>query len=1215
MHPLLEQQLANIRRRARQTVLAHGFCWAAVVIVGSLLLAGFGDWALHFDDAGVRVILSLAILGGAGWVVYRRLVVPLQVPLGNLDVALRIEERYPGFKDSLASTVQFLESNADPGIGSPVLQRAVIQRTLAQIGGLDFHDVVETRETRRMALAAAAVCLVAMIVAGLNLSHTAIALQRLAFPFSAPAWPRNTNLRLLNADLRPLEMKEGEPLRIASGDRLRLYTENTTGRLPLRVVLEYKADGRIASETMRPTSLNDSEGKTRELAVGEIPAARKEVEFRAVGGDHLDMPWFRVLVIPPPVIEKIAVTLTPPRYLNRPVERLPDGVAHVQGYLGTRVDIEATANKPLKSAVLRIRDQQQQPATVAADGKHVSASFVISEAGIHSYRFDLTDEQGFEDPEPPRYEIRGIQDFDPEVRIELPAADMQITAEAEVPVRVLARDDLGLKDLRLQFKPDWSDAGTIPLFDGAGRPLQHSADFLWKIAELHPAAGGRIVFHAEATDEFELEPAPGASVAGGPHVGRSTSRTLTIVSAEEKSEELAQRQANLLNDLSRAFQLQKLASDQVGELSLQLQNAGELRPQDVDTLQRTEMSQRDVAGQLTAPATGVAGRAAEILAEMRNNKLHDPEGERRLSGISAELNRLGDEQLPAIEQGLLQSRKLSQTDRRNGTSPRDALRGVGEKQSEVLESLREMLEQLSQWRNEHDASRELTHIARSQEELNQATAEAARQTLTKSAQALSPQERADLAKIAERQRRNAEQLQQLEQQMRDMAAELAGANPEAAENLRAAADQIRQEAIAGRMRESSNQIGENRMGDASQSQGQILEKLREVEQTLLNRHDNDTETLVKKLKQAEEQLDRLRARQDELLRKLEQAARNPNAAEREEELQKLRKEQKQLRDEAAAMTRQLQRLQARKSGAAMQRAASRMEQAEKDLESNNSGEAAEQQQEALDDLEQAQRELANRRREAEEQLAHEQLERIADELKDMIAREQGVIDETKRLHELREEQGRWKREQLLTLRDLAGTQRGLKDETDHLVGKLSAAEVFALALKGAARSMQRAVDLLEQRDVGPETQKAEAAARQRFVALIEALRQDQDNKQAGRQDEQQGAGADENSGAQQGPPSDGIPTMAQLKMLITLQHELNARTIELFQVREKNGRLSATDEQELEMLSAEQAELADLARNLAEQAAPREAVETPAPDRNAPSQKRSGIPDPSEKIN
>ena len=44
---------------------------------------------------------------------------------------------------------------------------------------------------------------------------------------------------------------------------------------------------------------------------------------------------------------------------------------------------------------------------------------------------------------------------------------------------------------------------------------------------------------------------------------------------------------------------------------------------------------------------------------------------------------------------------------------------------------------------------------------------------------------------------------------------------------------------------------------AGRTQQQILEKLREMEEILRNRHETDSETLVKKLKQGEQALDEL----------------------------------------------------------------------------------------------------------------------------------------------------------------------------------------------------------------------------------------------------------------------------------------------------------------------------------------------------------------------
>jgi hypothetical protein len=271
----------------------------------------------NFDDPVVRLIFGLAILGGTAWVVRRHLVGPLQVRLTDTDLALRIEDRYPGFQDSLASTVQFISSGADPRIGSPALQQAVVTRTLERLDGLDCDDVVDAREVRRIAAIALGVCLVAILLAGLNRTLTAIALRRILLPFSAPSWPKQTNLQLLNADLVPLAPDAEHPLTIARGDTFKVLAENTSGHLPSRVTLEYRlADGKTAVEAMRPKTANDARGERHEVAEGQLLAVRGNVDFRAVGGDDDQMPWHRLLVVPPPAVEKLRGLMTDPNVVT-----------------------------------------------------------------------------------------------------------------------------------------------------------------------------------------------------------------------------------------------------------------------------------------------------------------------------------------------------------------------------------------------------------------------------------------------------------------------------------------------------------------------------------------------------------------------------------------------------------------------------------------------------------------------------------------------------------------------------------------------------------------------------------------------------------------------------------------------------------------------------------------------------------------------------------
>lgn len=1244
----LDRRLTSVRRRVRQVLLTYGASWLAAVLVGSVLVACFGDWLIHFDDPIVRLIVELGIIAGAAWVIRLHLVGPLKVTLSDVDLALRIEDRFPGFQDSLASSVQFVRSGADPRLGSPALQQVVVERTLDRLEAVDCSDVIDVREVRRIAAVALSVCLTGALVAGLHRTQTSIALRRLVFPFSAPAWPKQTNLRLLTSELVPLEFNPQEPLHIALGDTLKLMAENTSGRLPSRVALEYRlADRKVVSEVMRPTTMNDARGQRREVAVGQLLAVKGEVEFRAVGGDDEQMSWFRLVAVPPPVVEKLQVTLTPPAYTRREPDRLPEGVGHVQGLVGTRVEIAALASKAVKGATLRVKDQDRRRAELGADGRELRAAFVISDAGIHSWWLELKDIQGFEDSEPTRFEVRGVQDVEPEIYIELPASDMQVTPDAVVRVRSSAKDDLGLKDMRLLYKvepaAEGEPEGLIPLLSGDERPLAHTAEYLWKIAELHAAHGARIVFHTEATDDFDLSAEFPAGKAPPPHIGRSVMRTLTIISREDKAQEIAQRQEGLLDDLERAFKLQQQAHDQVDDLVAQLQNADKFRPEDVDMLKRTELAQRDVASQLIHPATGLEKRARDLFDELRNNQINDPETERRLRRIADELERIGQEQLQPIEEELTRARKLLQSSpagaqsssnvspssngkappsggtakmdpeskssskseasssspktrsaaksdstadqSANRTSksdkpdprPEGALRQVAGNQAAVLESLGEMLQDLSQWRGEHDAARELSDLVRAQSELNQRAAELARETLTKPAESLAPQERADLAKLAERQKKQAEQLEQLEAKMQGTVESLSDENPSAAAALKDAVEQSRQEAIAGSMRDAAGQIGENRMGQAARAQQEILQKLRDLENTLRHNRESDTEMLVKKLKQAEGELQKLHDRQAELIKKQQEGEKIADPEARRQELEQLRKEQQALKEDTLRMARRLARLEARPPQTSSERAAARMQEAQESLEEGDQSSAARQEQEALDDLEQAQRELARARRAEEEHLAREQLARVADELAGMSARQKSATEETRRLDELHSAAGKWSRAQLVSLNDLARIQRALSEETERIAEKLAGADVFSLALKGAVRNMRFSAEQLLQRMTGLPTQKAQEAAGQRLSDLVDSLKQDEPDGREQQAQEQQGGG----SGGDQGnPPTDGIPTLAQVKMLIALQRELFARTADVEKLRGKEGRLPPAAQSELDLLAREQGELADLVRNL-----------------------------------
>ena len=75
---------------------------------------------------------------------------PLVVRFADLDIALKIEQRWPGLNDRLASTIQFLRLNpADERFGSPALREATIKQAIEETRSIDFRQAIEYRPILR----------------------------------------------------------------------------------------------------------------------------------------------------------------------------------------------------------------------------------------------------------------------------------------------------------------------------------------------------------------------------------------------------------------------------------------------------------------------------------------------------------------------------------------------------------------------------------------------------------------------------------------------------------------------------------------------------------------------------------------------------------------------------------------------------------------------------------------------------------------------------------------------------------------------------------------------------------------------------------------------------------------------------------------------------------------------------------------------------------
>jgi DNA repair exonuclease SbcCD ATPase subunit len=253
-----------------------------------------------------------------------------------------------------------------------------------------------------------------------------------------------------------------------------------------------------------------------------------------------------------------------------------------------------------------------------------------------------------------------------------------------------------------------------------------------------------------------------------------------------------------------------------------------------------------------------------------------------------------------------------------------------------------------------------------------------------------------------------------------------------------------------------------------------------------------------------------------------------------------------------------------------------MSRAQGNLDDDQGEEAGKREEEALADLEDAQEELEQTRRDAEEQLAVEQLVRMGDRLKSLAERQGKIVSETSSYETLRRKhEGKLTIAQRAGVKGLGQVQNGLKDETVEITENLEGAPVFALTLRRASRSMETAASRLQELKTDEATVQAAKSASDRFKQLLESLKADGGNGG-------QGGGGGGGGGGGDGPASngDGIPATAQLKVLKALQQEINERTESLDELRRRNKTLTPEQTAELQRLAEEQGVLADLVRDM-----------------------------------
>ena len=782
----------RLQTRARLTAQAFAVLWrAGLALIVAFALDMVWPWPIV-----LRVLFLIVWVGGIMVGLLRSWRQERQVVPREEQVAREIEALHPGLDNALIHAVQF---GAQSDLTGP--QAELIRRELARAEQEAAHLPPQTGASRAPVQRQR---LYAMLVAGFLLL-TAIAAPRV-YKFELPRffapWLDTPPFTLTDFSVSPA----GAVVR--SGESL-VIRVHVGGWMPHRMELMTGT-----GETMQPMALT-STGDGNYTA--QLDRLTQDTAY-FVSADTGRSARYRVHVNTAPQLHKLTVTTHPPAYAKQPdktVELVDEN--EISGLSGTKVDLNLDSDRPLTDAQLDITRQGMPPLhlhLVPQPGSptHVTGSFTIERDGDFHLHLTGTPEEGsLQTPDVAKGKITLVRDETPLVTIVTPGQNVIAKPEMTVPLKVEAEDDIALQRLEMHqiFNKGKDQAQTIDL-PAHPKEFVHSGSF--DLKAMHAKPGDVIEYYATAYDNDPQ----------GVHNTDSQRYWIWVVSEEDYKKVLEQQRgpSQMMAQYRQLTEALKQLSEQQSELAKQMAKLAE---------QAKKLSPNDKKGQEALKKQMEALRqqqkALQEQAKQLAKQMHDLAQQKPQYDIEKDLQKQMEQMAQEVEkaQDQMNSAQSASSPSEMSQAAQKAAQKLQKAAGEQAQATEKMLQALEKVAPLYDDLERLEELTKQQKQL----AEQAQQ-LQQSGNPEDPFTQSRMKSLAEQQAQNHDELNRIQQSLRDHAADAQSVAPEAAQTANEIADAIREMNIPGKMQGAQDSLQQKDAKEgASQAQAarEALESL------------------------------------------------------------------------------------------------------------------------------------------------------------------------------------------------------------------------------------------------------------------------------------------------------------------------------------------------------------------------------------------------------
>lgn len=508
---LIDRRIHQTRRQLKVTDFAAGLIGLAGGLIAYLLAATLADHWFFSGGLGFagRLLFFLGLVCGAGFYAARHLLPPLVYQINPIYAAQTLEQARPTLKNGLINLLLLRRGRTlDDGPLSRRILEGLATTTANEVEQIPQEVAVDRIHVIRRGYVL--VALLAVLAAYLVFSPKSPmpSFGRILWPWATIDAP--SRVRIDQVEPGDTVVYQGRSATISavveglrSGEQVLVRYSSDDGQIVDQAVPMTRAAGLARFECRFPP------GKA---------GLQQTLRYYLVAGDNRTREFMMQMEVPPTILFKSA-RYQYPAYTGI-AERFVTDTADLRAIDGTRVTLEALANRQIQSAEIELNGDRARRIRIRAEGKRA-----VGELTLRAVKNDSKNEQRWyqlrfteaetgerrENLDPVRHQIEVLADAAPEIRLVDPPADrarvpldgwIELALEAQDPDfslrRVAIRGEAN--DIRLPIPALLDRVAPARGFEG-----RFNARYRLKPKELGLQPGDEVLYWAEAEDNREPE--------------------------------------------------------------------------------------------------------------------------------------------------------------------------------------------------------------------------------------------------------------------------------------------------------------------------------------------------------------------------------------------------------------------------------------------------------------------------------------------------------------------------------------------------------------------------------------------------------------------------------------------------------------------------------------------------------------------------------------